>query len=293
MESKEAEPSSLSTRWWSKDTIVVVTGANQGIGYALVKRFAELGLTVVLTARDPSKGLRAVASLRAEGLHVGFCRLDVADPASIKAFAASMREAYGAVDILVNNAAVSFNELDQNSVEHAETVMKTNFYGAKLLTEALLPLFRRSASISRMLNISSRLGLLNKVTNESVRRLLLDEERLSEEKIDGMVNLFLEDVQSGKWQERGWPKVWTDYAVSKLALNAYSRLLAKQLQGRRISVNCFCPGFTKTAMTGGQGKYTADAVAALAARVALLPPDELPTGKFFSGANSSSFYSKL
>ncbi|KAG9446971.1 hypothetical protein H6P81_013099 [Aristolochia fimbriata] len=293
MEFKEPEAYSPSTRWWSKDTIVVVTGANQGIGYALVKRFAELGLTVVLTARDPSKGLRAVASLRAQGLNVDFCRLDVADPASIKEFAARLRESHGAVDILVNNAAVSFNELYRNTVEHAETVIRTNFYGAKLLTEALLPLFRRSASISRILNISSRLGLLNKVTNQGVRRLLLDEERLSEEKIEGMLNQFLGEVQKGKWKEGGWPKVWTDYAVSKLALNAYARLLAKRQQGQGLSVNCFCPGFTKTAMTHGQGKHTADAAAALAARVALLPPDELPTGKFFSTGGNSSLYSKL
>lgn len=61
----------------------------------------------------------------------------------------------------MNNAAVSFNEINENSVEHAETVIKTNFYGAKLLTEALLPMFRHSPSKSRILNISSRLGSLN------------------------------------------------------------------------------------------------------------------------------------
>jgi NAD(P)-dependent dehydrogenase (short-subunit alcohol dehydrogenase family) len=61
----------------------------------------------------------------------------------------------------VNNAAVSFNEIDTNSVEHAETVLRTNFYGAKMLTEALLPLFRQSSATSRILNISSQLGLLN------------------------------------------------------------------------------------------------------------------------------------
>lgn len=64
----------------------------------------------------------------------------------------------------VNNAGVSFNELDENSVEHAESVVKTNFYGPKLLIEALLPLFRCSSSssnISRILNVSSKLGSLN------------------------------------------------------------------------------------------------------------------------------------
>lgn len=61
----------------------------------------------------------------------------------------------------VNNAGVSFNDIGENSVEHAEIVIKTNFYGSKWLTEALLPMFRRSDSAGRILNISSRLGLLN------------------------------------------------------------------------------------------------------------------------------------
>lgn len=61
----------------------------------------------------------------------------------------------------MNNAGVSFNNIDENSVEHAEVVIKTNYYGPKMLIEALLPMFRRSSSISRILNISSRLGLLN------------------------------------------------------------------------------------------------------------------------------------
>ena len=59
----------------------------------------------------------------------------------------------------MNNAGVSFNEIDGNSVEHAQTVIKTNYYGPKLLMEQLMPLFRRSASMSRILNISSQLAL--------------------------------------------------------------------------------------------------------------------------------------
>lgn len=72
----------------------------------------------------------------------------------------------------VNNAAVSFNDVDENSVDNAETVIKTNFYGPKLLTEALLPLFRRSASTSRILNISSRLGSFNVSLLSSVNEIL-------------------------------------------------------------------------------------------------------------------------
>ena len=61
----------------------------------------------------------------------------------------------------MNNAAVSFNAVGENSIKEPETIIKTNYYGAKLLTDALLPLFRRSVSVGRILNISSRLGALN------------------------------------------------------------------------------------------------------------------------------------
>ncbi|XP_077229067.1 NAD(P)-binding Rossmann-fold superfamily protein [Tasmannia lanceolata] len=293
MGSKKPEPSFSKTRWWSKDTVVVVTGANKGIGFALAKRLAEGGLTVVLTSRDVPNGLKAVETLRAQGLSVEYFRLDVADPASIDAFVSWLGLTFGGLDVLVNNAAVSFNKIDENSVKHAETVIKTNFYGPKLLTEALLPLFRWSASSrSRILNVSSRLGLLNKVSNPGIRELLQDEDRLSEEIIEGMVGRFLDEVKLGKWKDGGWPKIWTDYSVSKLALNAYSRLLAKRSEGHGLSVNCFCPGFTQTAMTNGRGAHTADEAAEVGAWLILLPPDKLPTGKFFVGIKPSLF-SKL
>lgn len=133
---------------------------------------------------------------------------------------------------------------------------------------------------------------IQKVKNPSIKALLLDEERLSEARIEWMVKQFVDQVKKGRWEEEGWPEVWTDYAVSKLALNAYTRLMARQHRGRGLSVNCYCPGFTRTGMTGGQGKYTPDDAARLAAQIALLPPEELPTGKFFVGT-TPLLYSKL
>jgi len=83
--------------------VAVVTGANKGIGLAFVKRFAELGLTVVLTARDVGKGQEAVESLKGQGIkHVVFCRLDVTDPVSVAAFAKWLQQKFGALDILVS-----------------------------------------------------------------------------------------------------------------------------------------------------------------------------------------------
>ncbi|XP_052142096.1 (+)-neomenthol dehydrogenase-like [Oryza glaberrima] len=293
--SKEATPPPEA--WWTGETVAVVTGANRGIGHALAARLAEQGLAVVLTARDGARGEAAAAALRARGLRsVRFRLLDVSDPASIAAFASWLRDELGGLDILVNNAAVSFNEIDTNSVEHAETVLRTNFYGAKMLIEALLPLFRRSAANSRILNISSQLGLLNKVRDPSLRSMLLDEASLTEGKIERMASRFLAEVKDGTWSApgRGWPAVWTDYAVSKLALNAYSRVLAARLArgGDRVAVNCFCPGFTRTDMTRGWGTRTAEEAGRVAAGLALLPPGDLPTGKFFKWC-TPQLYSKL
>lgn len=89
-------------RWWSKDTVAIVTGANKGIGFALVKRLAELGLSVVLTSRDIQKGLMAVESLKSVGLYVHFCPLDVSQPSSIKAFSSWLHHKFGGLDILVS-----------------------------------------------------------------------------------------------------------------------------------------------------------------------------------------------
>ncbi|XP_031479997.1 (+)-neomenthol dehydrogenase [Nymphaea colorata] len=269
-------------RWWTKETVAVVTGGNKGIGFEIVRQLAEEGLTVVLTSRDVCRGQAAVKSLRSIGCTgILYHSLDVADPSSIRDFVSWLKTSLGGLDILVNNAAVSFNDIDENSVEHAETVIATNFSGPKLLTESVLPLFRPPASSARILNISSRLGLPNKLRNPALKRLLEDEERLSEVGIEEMVRTFLSHVKQGTWEEEGWPKVWTDYSVSKLALNAYSVLLARRLKDRGVGVNCFCPGYTITSMTKGRGVHTAAAAARSAVRIVLLPPDGHPTGKFF------------
>ncbi|KAL2344886.1 hypothetical protein Fmac_006171 [Flemingia macrophylla] len=286
-------PSLSQTRWWSKETVAVVTGGNKGIGFSLVKRFAELGLSVVLTARDKQRGEAALETLKQQGFsdYVHFLLLDVSDPLSISTFASSFRAKFGpTLDILVYNEVEENSNSNSNSVEHAESVMRTNFYGPKLLVEALLPLFRCSSSITRVLNISSRLGSLNKMRNREIKKVL-EQEDLSEEEVSVVVEMFLGDVREGRWKRRGWPAYWTDYAVSKLALNAYSRVLAKRYsyQGSGLSVNCFCPGFTQTSMTKGKGTHTPDHAAARAATLALLPPHLLPTGKFFSLRTTTSF----
>jgi short-subunit dehydrogenase involved in D-alanine esterification of teichoic acids len=99
--------------WWTGETVAVVTGANRGIGHALAASLAEQGLSVVLTARDEARGEAAAAELRARGFpSVRFRRLDVADPASVAAFASWIRDDVGGLDILVSPCRTSARSYD-------------------------------------------------------------------------------------------------------------------------------------------------------------------------------------
>ncbi|XP_022850391.1 carbonyl reductase [NADPH] 1 [Olea europaea var. sylvestris] len=289
-------PYSDHQRWWSIDTIAVVTGANRGIGFEIVHQLALHGLTVVLTSRDTGVGEEAAKVLQEGGLNVLFHQLDIMDPASIETFTKWIKENYGGIDILVNNAGVNFNAGSDNGVEFAEQVIHTNYYGTKNMIKAMIPLMRPSPSGARIVNVSSRLGRFNskrnRIGNDELRKQLEDDEALSEELIDQIVNKFLEQVKDGSWTEGGWPQVFTDYSLSKLAVNTYTRLMGRILserpEGQKIYINCYCPGWVKTAMTGWSGHISPEDGADTAVWLALLP-DQFITGKFFSERREKHF----
>ena len=100
-------------RWWTSNTIAVVTGANRGIGYEISHQLAGHGLTVIFTSRDTSVGEEAAKVLQERGLNVVYRQLDIVDPSSIEAFSTWIEEVYGGIDILVewplpNNFARKF-----------------------------------------------------------------------------------------------------------------------------------------------------------------------------------------
>ncbi|KAL0415466.1 UNVERIFIED_CONTAM: Carbonyl reductase [NADPH] 1 [Sesamum latifolium] len=282
-------PYSDHQRWWTSETIAVVTGANRGIGFEIVHQLALHGLTVVLTSRDTGVGEEAAKVLQEGGLNVVFHQLDIVDPSSIEAFTEWVKENYGGIDILINNAGVNYNAGSENSVENAEKVIATNYYGTKNMIKAMIPLMRPSDAGARIVNVSSKLGRLsgrrNRIENDEVRKKLKDDEALSEELIDQIMDTFLEQVKDGSWTDGGWPQVFTDYSLSKLAVNAYTRLMARifseRPEGQKIYINCYCPGWVKTAMTGWAGHVSPEDGADTAVWLALLP-EQFITGKFFS-----------
>lgn len=289
-------PYSDHQRWWSKETIAVVTGGNRGIGFEICRQLAAHGLTVILTSRDASAGAESIKILQEGGLDVVYHRLDIVDESSINHFVEWLQQNYGGLDILVNNAGVNFNLGSDNSVENARKVIETNYYGIKKLTEALIPMMKPSVVGARIVNVSSRLGRLNgrrnRIMNVALREQLSDVEFLSEELIDRTLSTFLQQVEDGSWTAGGWPQIYTDYSVSKLAVNAYTRLMARKLserpEGQKIFVNCYCPGWVKTALTGFAGNNTVEEGADTGVWLALLH-DQTVMGSFFAERREINF----
>ncbi|KAI5383911.1 (+)-neomenthol dehydrogenase [Lathyrus oleraceus] len=289
-------PYSDHQRWWSKETIAVVTGGNRGIGFEISRQLADHGVTVILTSRDASVGVESIKVLQEGGLDVSCHQLDVLDSSSITQFSEWLKENYGGIDILVNNAGVNFNFGSDNSVENAQVVIDTNYYGTKRMIEAMIPLMKATAAGGRIVNVSSRLGRLNgkrnRLENDELREQLSDVENLTEELIDGVVTTFLQQVEDGTWKSGGWPQTFTDYSVSKMAVNAYTRFMARKLcdrpEGEKIFINCYCPGWVKTALTGYAGSIIVEDGADTGVWLSLIPEQAI-TGKFFAERRDINF----
>ncbi|ONI22952.1 hypothetical protein PRUPE_2G160100 [Prunus persica] len=281
----------------------VVTGANKGIGLETVRQLASKGFTVVLTARDEKRGLEAVEKLKESGLsgQVVFHQLDVANPATVASLANFIKIQFGKLDILVNNAGIGGSIVDGDALKAAvasgamergevdlsklmtetyeltEECLQINYYGAKRTAEALIPLLQFSDS-PRIVNVSSSMGKLEKIPSDRARGVFTDAENLTEERVDEVLTELLKDFKEGSLERKGWPSSMPAYTVSKAALNAYTRILAKKYLNFRI--NSVCPGFVKTDINYNVGVLPVEEGAARVMKLALLPNDG-PTGSFF------------
>ncbi|CAM6076075.1 unnamed protein product [Sphagnum tenellum] len=279
------------------ERLVVVTGANKGIGFEIVRQLAKEGITVVLTARDATRGKEALESLKSQGLHtVNFHPLDVASQESVLALAEWLHKTYGGIDILVNNAGIL--NLDKDvTFETVKPVLDTNYFGVKNVTKALLPLLRDdTAGGAQVIVVASRFGQLKHLENKDYVKKLSDREHLTEDFVDSFVNHYLKDVVDGSQKGGGWPN-WTDwvnspygrsvetYSVSKVAVIAYvsalhNTLVAQLGSGKKINVFSCTPGFVATDFNNNRGTKTVEEGADTPVWLALHSPKE-GTGKFW------------
>ncbi|KAL6634823.1 hypothetical protein ACP70R_027494 [Stipagrostis hirtigluma subsp. patula] len=293
--------------------VAVVTGGNRGIGLEICRQLASSGVLVVLTARDETKGSRAVEELQKSGLaDVIFHQLDVADRSSIEQLAEFVRTKFGKLDILVNNAAIGGTTIDpdrlqellkqdpkedlrtfvdgyvaslQQNYEMAKECLEINFNGTKDVTDCLIPLLLLSDS-GRVVNLSSQVSQLKFISNEGIIKVLSDIDNLSEDKLQDLVNVFLTDFKDGNLAARGWLPVTSAYAASKALVNAYTRLLARRHPS--LVVCCVTPGFIKTGMNYGMGLMSAEEGAMAPVRLALRD-DRGDSGLYFELSNVCEF----
>ncbi|KAG6512358.1 hypothetical protein ZIOFF_030469 [Zingiber officinale] len=300
--------SHLSTSFSGR--VAVVTGANKGIGLEICRQLSARGVTVVLTSRDEERGLAAVRKLEASGsADVVFHQLDVNKSASIASLGDFIHTRFGKLDILVNNAAIggiaSNTQLLDSSkqamqpvsssglanaivetYELAEDCINTNYYGPKRVTEAFIPLLQSSQS-PRIVNVSSLYGKLQYIRSERIKEELRNVDTLSEDRLDQLVQAFMNDFKEGKLDQNVWPtRNMVAYKVAKVALSAYTRILAKRYP--KFCINCVNPGFVKTDLNWNLGVLPVEEGAEGPVLLAMLP-DGSPSGLFYDLKEVSSF----
>jgi len=226
------------------DPIALVTGAYRGLGLETCRQLRTKGYRVLLTARKEREGEEAARSLAQQGLDVRFHRLDVTDEASIQATAAYIRDTFGRLDVLVNNAGIFPDPSPGSGREGVldaklETVrrgLETNTLGALRLCQVLIPLMQDSG---RVVNVSSGMGQLSDMNG-----------------------------------------CCPGYRLSKTALNAVTRIFADELRNTGIKVNAVCPGWVRTSMGGPDATLAVEEGARGIVWAATLP-DDGPSGGFF------------
>jgi len=242
----------------------LVTGGNQGLGFETSKELVKLGWDVILTARREAAGLEAAKRL---GRKARFVALDVTDMQSIEGAARSLSGS--TFDALVNNAGIALDGFDGTV---AERTIDTNYRGAARVTDMFGVLLAPSANI---VMVSSGMGELSAVSPELRQRLLAP--LLDRSLLDAYVDDFIARVRDGARDLGGFPR--SAYRVSKLALNALTRILARSLpRGQRV--NAVCPGWVRTRMGGSGASRSLERGASGIVWAATLGADG-PTGGFF------------
>ncbi len=221
--------------------IVLITGANRGIGLETARQLARRGCHVVIGARDEGSGRQAAEGIHAAGGRATFLPLDVSRSDSIRAAAGQFTRVADHLDVLINNAGIYPDQgltILTLSRDRLDQTFQTNTFGSLEVTQAFLPGLRK-ARAARVINVSSGYGQL-----------------------DGLSP----DVPS--------------YCLSKLALNGLTIMLAQALRAEGIAVNSMSPGWVRTAMGGPNADRSVEEGADTAVWLADEAPQEL-TGKFF------------
>ena len=208
----------------TKQTVALISGANQGIGLAVATQLAkDHGYHVIVGSRNAAAGEKVAAALVADGSLASSVQLDLSSDESIAAAASWIEREFGVLDVLVNNAGVLLDYVPGVLEAHKglstrelfDQTFSTNVIGTACLTEACLPLLRKS-KLPRLVFVSSRMGSLSEATNKSTFYYPID---------------------------------YKAYDSSKAALNMLALNYARILEDDGALVNIVSPGLVKTKLT--------------------------------------------
>jgi NAD(P)-dependent dehydrogenase (short-subunit alcohol dehydrogenase family) len=224
----------------STPPITVVTGANRGIGLEVARQLAQHGHIVYLGSRDPRAGESAAGPLIANGLTVRPVALDVTDPVTIGDLVTRISADHGRLDVLINNAAIHYDTWQSASDADLAIVREA-------LETNLLGAWQTTQACLPLLRRSGHARIVNVSSGAGA----------------------LTDMGGGT----------PAYRVSKVALNALTRMWAAELTRPRILVNSVCPGWVATDMGGPGGRPVTDGAVGIVWAATL--PDDGPSGGFF------------
>jgi NAD(P)-dependent dehydrogenase (short-subunit alcohol dehydrogenase family) len=223
------------------ERIVLITGANRGIGLETARQLARHGFQIVIGARNAAGGQKAVAAIEEAGGKAKLLAIDVASSESIRSAVQEFAAIADHVDVLINNAGIypdkGLNILTVSRAQMVET-LQTNTLGALEVTQAFVAYLRQAAA-GRVVNVSSGFGQL-------------------------------EGLSAGV----------PSYCLSKLALDGLTIMLAEALAADGIAVNSMCPGWVRTDMGGANATRSVENGADTIVWLADEAPQEL-TGMFF------------
>jgi NAD(P)-dependent dehydrogenase (short-subunit alcohol dehydrogenase family) len=219
-------------------TVSLVTGANRGIGREVAHQLAALGHYVLVGARDAAKGMAVADEIRTAGGTAASLELDVSSAESVQAASGSVAAEVGRLDVLINNAAINYDTW------HGAADADLDEVGVTLETN-LFGTWRVTQAMLPLLRSSPHGRIVN--------------------------------VSSGVGALSGMGGRAPGYRVSKVGVNALTRMWAAELPG--ILVNSVCPGWVATDMGGAGGRPVEDGAAGIVWAATLA--DDGPTGGFF------------
>ncbi|EXF83420.1 short-chain dehydrogenase [Colletotrichum fioriniae PJ7] len=200
--------------------IALVTGGNAGIGEAVVRQLARIpGFYVIIGSRNPESGSRLAQSLDNESCSVSSIQLDITSDESILKAIEIIEKTHGKLDVLINNAGILIDTYPDSFSSTRDLFRKTydtNVFGTAVLSEAALPLLRKS-EYPRIIFVSSQMGSLESTLDESTPFYNID---------------------------------YKAYDGSKAAVNILAANYARILKDIGGASNAVCPGLVRTKLTG-------------------------------------------